>query len=54
MEVDERLEVLCEEFACLEEPEKDYILGIAQILLSAVSIKDDESHNSNIKQECLI
>jgi len=38
MKTDERLETLCEQFADLEEPEKDYILGISQTL--AHSLKD--------------
>jgi len=37
VETDERLETLCEQFADLEEPEKDYILGVSQTL--AYSIK---------------
>ena len=36
MEVDERLETLCEEFTDLEEPEKDYILGISQSLAHSI------------------
>jgi len=32
MKTDERLETLCEQFADLEEPEKDYILGVSQTL----------------------
>ena len=32
MEIDERLETLCEQFAGLEEPEKDYILEVSQTL----------------------
>jgi len=38
MKTDERLETLCEQFADLEEAEKDYILGISQTL--AHSLKD--------------
>jgi len=38
MKIDERLETLCEQFTDLEEPEKDYILGISQTL--AHSLKD--------------
>ncbi|MDR0444388.1 MAG: hypothetical protein LBH44_13385 [Treponema sp.] len=37
MEIDERLEILCEEFAELEEAEKDYILGVSQGLAHSVS-----------------
>jgi len=33
MKTDERLKTLCEEFAGLEETEKDYILGVSQVLV---------------------
>ena len=36
MKIDERLETLCEEFAELEEPEKDYILGVSQTLAHSI------------------
>jgi hypothetical protein len=36
MEIDERLETLCEQFAGLEEPEKDYILGVSQTLAHSI------------------
>jgi len=36
MEIDERLETLCNQFADLEEPEKDYILGVSQALAHSV------------------
>ena len=36
METDERLETLCEEFVDLEEPEKDYILGVSQTLAHSI------------------
>jgi len=40
METDERLETLCEEFADLEEAEKDYILGISSALAFTVSVQN--------------
>jgi len=36
MTKDERLETLCEEFADLEEAEKDYILGVSQTLAHSI------------------
>jgi len=36
MKTDERLETLCEEFTDLEEPEKDYILGVSQTLAHSI------------------
>jgi hypothetical protein len=36
MKIDKRLKTLCEEFAGLEEAEKDYILGVSQTLLDSV------------------
>jgi len=36
MEIDERLETLCDQFAGLKEPEKDYILEISQTLVHSV------------------
>jgi len=36
MEIDERLETLCDQFADLEEPEKDYILGVSQTLAHSI------------------
>jgi hypothetical protein len=36
MKIDERLETLCEQFAGLEEPEKDYILGVSQTLAHSI------------------
>ncbi|MCL1932132.1 MAG: hypothetical protein FWF55_09985 [Treponema sp.] len=36
MEIDKRLETLCEQFEGLKEPEKDYILGISQTLAQSV------------------
>jgi hypothetical protein len=36
MKIDERLETLCEEFTNLEEPEKDYILGVSLTLAHSV------------------
>jgi hypothetical protein len=36
MITDERLETLCEQFAGLEEPEKDYILGVSQTLAHSI------------------
>jgi len=36
MEIDDRLETLCDQFADLEEPEKDYILGVSQTLAHSV------------------
>ena len=36
MKIDEQLKTLCEQFAGLEEPEKDYILGISQNLAHSV------------------
>jgi len=36
MKIDERLETLCEQFTDLEEPEKDYILGVSQTLAHSI------------------
>ena len=36
MKIDERLETLCDQFAGLEEPEKDYILEVSQNLVHSV------------------
>jgi hypothetical protein len=36
MEIDERLETLCEQFAGLKETEKDYILEVSQTLAQSV------------------
>jgi hypothetical protein len=36
MKIDKRLKTLCEEFAGLEEAEKDYILGVSQTLAYSV------------------
>jgi hypothetical protein len=40
MKTDERLETLCKEFEDLEEPEKDYILGVSEALSHSVYEKD--------------
>ena len=53
METDERLDILCEEFADLEEPEKDYILKISLVLASSISLKNNESLKTNASQEYL-
>jgi len=39
VKTDERLETLCEEFSNLEEPEKDYILGVSQTLAHSIKSK---------------
>jgi hypothetical protein len=39
MKIDERLKTLCKEFSGLEEAEKDYILGISQVLAHSVAEK---------------
>ena len=36
MKTDKRLETLCVQFADLEEPEKDYILGVSQTLAHSI------------------
>ena len=36
MEIDERLETLCDQFAGLKETEKDYILGVSQTLAHSI------------------
>jgi len=36
MKTDERLQTLCDQFADLEEPEKDYILGVSQTLAHSI------------------
>jgi len=36
VETDEQLETLCDRFAELEEPEKDYILGVSQTLAHSI------------------
>lgn len=36
MKIDERLNTLCREFIDLEEVEKDYILGISQVLTESI------------------
>jgi len=36
MKIDEQLETLCDQFAELEEPEKDYILGVSQTLAHSI------------------
>jgi hypothetical protein len=40
MKTDERLETLCKEFSDLEEPEKDYILGVSEALSHSVIERD--------------
>jgi hypothetical protein len=40
MKTDERLETLCKEFTALEEPEKDYILGVSETLAHSVFEED--------------
>jgi len=42
------LETLCEEFADLEEAEKDYILGISGALAFAVSTQNGNSRKGAI------
>jgi len=51
VEIDERLETLCDQFAGLEEPEKDYILEVSQTL--AHSIKGAMSEYTNSIKERL-
>ena len=48
MKIDERLKTLCEEFANLEEAEKDYILGVSQVLAHSVSVKDGNTHKGGM------
>jgi len=50
VETDERLEILCEEFIDLEEPEKDYLLGITQVLAHFVSVKNNNTHKESMPQ----
>ena len=50
METDERLETLCEEFTDLEEPEKDYLLGVTQALAHFVFVKNDNTHREATPQ----
>jgi len=49
LKTDKRLETLCEQFADLEEPEKDYILGISQTL--AHSLKDMPPSVTGVERE---
>jgi len=44
VEMDERIETLCEEFTELEEPEKDYLLDITQALAHFVFAKNGNAH----------
>jgi len=48
METDKRLEILCEEFADLDEAEKDYILGISSALAFTVSVQGSNPHKDAI------
>jgi hypothetical protein len=54
MEIDDQVVTLCEEFADLKEPEKDYILEVSHALARLVSVKDgitrkvNDSLNTNI------
>ena len=50
METDERLEILCEEFAALPEPEKDYILGVSQALAHSVVVRNGNTHKGTRSQ----
>jgi len=50
VETDERLETLCEEFTELEEPEKDYLLGVTQALAHFVFAKNDDTHRETTPQ----
>jgi hypothetical protein len=60
MKVDEQLETLCKEFAGLEEPEKDYILGVSEALSHSVYEKNSiflpvtGVHETNISRNITI
>jgi len=47
METDEQLVTLCEEFADLEEPEKDYILEVSRALVRLISVHDGSTQKVN-------
>lgn len=47
MKSDKQLVTLCKRFAELEEPEKDYILGISRALLRLLSVRDSGAQKIN-------
>jgi len=46
VKTDDLLEVLCNKFTDLEEPEKEYILGITQALAQLFFVINSKKHKS--------